>query len=138
MEHFRCNRDSSKIHATFSNPTLPMLIKPIPISSRDTPRTFFVNAGISISSPSPSTNMTPLENNKTLRFASKYLDRIFAKEIPLHSKTSVPNRSNPLQAMSVHQLSSLHLLFQYLKLQKDELNVWTSRPAYRYVQLGDY
>ena len=96
MEHFRCNRDSSKIHATFSNPTLPMLIKPIPISSRDTPRTFFVNAGISISSPSPSTNMTPLENNKTLRFASKYLDKIFAKEIPLHSKTSVPNRFNPL------------------------------------------
>ena len=43
-----------------------------------------------------------------------------------------------LQAMSVHQLSSLHLLFQYLKLQKDELNVWTSQPAYRYVQLGDY
>ena len=91
MEHFRCNRDSSKIHATFSNPTLPMLIRPIPISSRDTPRTFLANAGISISSPSPSTKITPFENNKTLRFASKYLDSIFEKDIPLYSKTSAPN-----------------------------------------------
>ena len=82
--------------ATYSKETLPMLITPIPNSSNETPKVFLTIDGNIISSASPSTKITPLENNNTERFASKYFSKRFESLILFNFNSFSPNSSNPL------------------------------------------
>ena len=49
-----------------------------------------------VMTPSPSTRIIPFENSKTLRLASKYLDRTCVNGNPLWLSMSFPKLSNPL------------------------------------------